>query len=65
LDKEPRLRPQRLVQVTVPDHLVSKVVETIMEANQTGNAGDGKIFVLPTADAIRIRTGEAGDIVLD
>jgi nitrogen regulatory protein PII 2 len=65
LDKEPRLRPQRLVQVTVPDHLVSTVVETIMEANHTGNPGDGKIFVLPTADAIRIRTGEAGDIVLD
>ncbi len=65
LDKEPRLRPQRMVQVTVPDHLVSTVVDAIMEANHTSSPGDGKIFVLPTADAIRIRTGEAGDSVLD
>ena len=65
LDKEPRLRPQRLIQVTVPDSLVSTVVDTIIEVNQTPAAGDGKIFVLPTVDAIRIRTGESGDSVLD
>lgn len=65
LDKEPRLRPQRLIQVTVPDTLVSTVVDAIMEANQTGNPGDGKIFVVPTSDAIRIRTGETGDSILD
>ncbi|MFT3740154.1 MAG: P-II family nitrogen regulator [Breznakibacter sp.] len=65
LDKEPRLRPHRLIQVTVPDTLVPTVVDAIIEANQTGNPGDGKIFVLPTADAIRIRTGESGDAVLD
>jgi nitrogen regulatory protein PII 2 len=65
LDKEPRLRPQRMIQVIVPDKLVSTVVDAIMESNQTPMAGDGKIFVLPTADAIRIRTGESGDTVLD
>jgi len=65
LNNEPRLRPQRIIQVIVPDKLVATVVETIIEANQTPSPGDGKIFVLPTADAIRIRTGESGDAVLD
>ena len=39
------------------------VVETIIEVNQTGKPGDGKIFVLPVADAVRVRTGEKGDEV--
>ena len=65
LGAEPRLRPQRLLQVTVPDKKVAICVEVIIEANQTPAPGDGKIFVLPVSDAIRVRTGERGDEVLD
>ncbi len=62
---EPRLRPQTLILVTVPDDKTQLVVDTIMEANHTGQHGDGKIFVLPEYDAIRVRTEESGDMVLD
>ncbi len=65
LSKEPRLRPQRIVTVTVPDAKVKKVVDLIMEANCTGNPGDGKIFVLPELDAISVRNGQRGNAVLD
>jgi nitrogen regulatory protein PII 2 len=65
LGEEPRLRPQTLILITVPDDKVKKVVKTIMDVNHTGQHGDGKIFVLPELDAIRVRTEESGDIVLD
>jgi len=65
LGKGPRLVPKRLLWIIVPDELVQKTVDTIIEVNQTGQPGDGKIFVMPTLDAIRIRTGESGDTVLD
>jgi nitrogen regulatory protein P-II 1 len=50
--------PKIKVEVVVPDHLLSKVVEIIGAAAKTGNIGDGKIFVQPVETAIRIRTGE-------
>lgn len=65
LGKGPRLIPKRLLLVVVPDKLVSTVVETIIATNQTGQSGDGKIFVSPVLDAVRVRTGETGDQVLD
>lgn len=65
LTKVPRLVPKRLLWVVVPDNLVQRTVETIIEVNQTGQAGDGKIFIMPIADAYRVRTGESGDAVLD
>lgn len=65
LGKGPRLYPKRLLTVVVPDDKVKLVVDTIISTNQTGNAGDGKIFVLPMIDAIKVRTGESGDAVLD
>jgi len=65
LGKEPRLRPQRVVTIVVPDDKVTTAVETIIEANQTPEPGDGKIFVIPAYDSIKIRTGESGDITLD
>lgn len=49
------------VEVVVPDSLVERVVEVIQDAARTGEIGDGKIFLIPVADAIRIRTGERGD----
>lgn len=55
-----RLVPKRLLLLTVDDEQVKKAVETIIEVNQEGNRGDGKIFVLPLSDVIRIRTGEKG-----
>jgi len=65
LGQSHRLVPKRMLLTVVPDKLVEKVVKTIIKTNQTGKAGDGKIFVMPTLEAIRIRTGESGDEVLD
>ena len=60
-----RLIPKRMATIVVPDRLVKKVVDTIMETNRTGKSGDGKIFVMPVTDSIRVRTGETGDETLD
>jgi nitrogen regulatory protein PII 2 len=65
LGKGPRLIPKRLLWIVVPDELVQKTVHTIIETNRTGQPGDGKIFVIPAADAIRVRTAETGDTALD
>lgn len=65
LGTEPRLRAQRMVFVTIPDDKVETVIEALIESNQTGEPGDGKIFVIPEEDAIRVRTGESGDMTLD
>ncbi|MCC8117878.1 MAG: P-II family nitrogen regulator [Bacteroidales bacterium] len=50
--------------IVVRDINVEKTVKAIISAAQTGEIGDGRIFVLPVEDAIRIRTGERGDIAL-
>jgi nitrogen regulatory protein PII 2 len=65
LGQSQRLIPKRIFFVVVPDRLVPKTVKTIMEVNRTGKSGDGKIFVMPVTDAIRVRTAEGGDQVLD
>lgn len=65
LSKGPRLYPKRLLSIVVPDDKVKLVVDTVIKTNQTGNPGDGKIFVLPVMEAVRVRTGEDGDAVLD
>lgn len=52
--------PKVKIEIAVSDDLVAKVVETISAAARTGKVGDGKIFVTPLADVIRIRTGESG-----
>ncbi len=56
--------PKVKLQIAVPDDLVPKVLETIENAAKTGRIGDGKIFVLPLDEAIRIRTGEKGNEAL-
>lgn len=56
--------PKVKVEVIVPDDQVEKIIEAIVGAAQTGRIGDGKIFVLPVEDAIRIRTGERGEHAL-
>jgi len=60
LGEKGKLYPKRLVTVVVPDNRVRCVVETIINTNQTGKPGDGKVFVLPLSDAVRVRTGETG-----
>nr|WP_320133479.1 P-II family nitrogen regulator [uncultured Holophaga sp.] len=65
LAKKQRLVPKRVITVVVPDDLVPRTVQTIIQTNQTGKPGDGKIFVLPVFDACRVRTGKYGDAVLD
>jgi nitrogen regulatory protein PII 2 len=65
LGKEPRLRPQRVITLVVTDENKDKAIETIIEANQTPEPGDGKIFVIPMIDALKVRTGESGDVALD
>ena len=53
--------PKIKLEIAITDDLVAKVVETIQTAAKTGRIGDGKIFVLPMDEALRIRTGEKGD----
>lgn len=53
-----------LVNVVVRDKNVEKTVNAIIKSAQTGEIGDGRIFVIPIEDAVRIRTGERGDIAL-
>ena len=65
LGQSQRLIPKRIFFVVVPDRLVHKTVQTIIAVNRTGKSGDGKIFVTPVTDSVRVRTGESGDAVLD
>ena len=52
--------PKVKLEVVVNDDVVAKVVDSIRESAKTGKIGDGKIFVIPVEDAVRIRTGEHG-----
>ncbi len=56
--------PKVKIEVVVPDAKVDKLVNTICDAAHTGRIGDGKIFVIPITDAIRVRTRERGDAAL-
>lgn len=56
--------PKLKVEVVVKDADADGVVEIIMGAARTGNIGDGKIFVMPVADAVRVRTGERGEVAV-
>ena len=56
--------PKVKIEVAVGDELAAKTVDTIKEAAKTGKIGDGKVFVLPIENAVRIRTGESGDEAL-
>lgn len=65
LGQGPKFIPKRLLTVVVSDDRVPLVVQTIIEVNKTGNPGDGKIFVMPILEAVRVRTGETGDTAVD
>ncbi len=53
--------PKVKIEVVAPDEKVKAIVDTVVEKARTGRIGDGKIFVYPVAEVIRIRTGETGD----
>lgn len=52
--------PKIKIEIVLEDHMVERTVEAIINAAHTGRIGDGKIFIYPIEDAIRIRTGERG-----
>ena len=53
--------PKIRLELVVPDSTSSKAIEIIAETAKTGKIGDGKVFVIDVADALRIRTGETGE----
>lgn len=65
LGQSGRLIPKRALLMVLPDKLVDKAVKTIIGTNRTGKSGDGMIFIMPSMDAVRVRTGENGDTALD
>jgi len=52
--------PKVKLEIIVKDDMVAQVVDAILKAAKTGRIGDGKIFVVPIEDVVRIRTGERG-----
>ena len=56
--------PKVKLEVVVNDDNVEEVVKAVVEAASTGRIGDGKIFILPVEEAVRIRTGESGEIAI-
>ncbi|SNR70592.1 P-II family nitrogen regulator [Desulfurobacterium atlanticum] len=53
--------PKIKIEVVVSDDMAEKVIETIVNTARTGRIGDGKVFVIPVEEIVRIRTGEKGD----
>ncbi len=64
LGEKGKLYAKRMLTMVVNDKYVDTVVQTLIETNQTGKPGDGKIFVLPIDDSVRVRTGESGEKAL-
>ena len=56
--------PKAKIELVVKDADTESVVNVIIQASRTGAIGDGKIFIIPVADAIRVRTGERGDAAI-
>jgi nitrogen regulatory protein P-II 1 len=56
--------PKVKLEVVVADEQVERALEAIVRAARTGSIGDGKIFVMPVEEAVRVRTGERGDVAV-
>jgi len=56
--------PKIKIEIIIDDERMEKVVYKIQESANTGKIGDGKIFILPIEKAIRVRTGETGNIAI-
>ncbi len=54
-------QPKSKLELMVPDALADEVVRTIEQHAHTGNSGDGRIFIIPVDETVKIRTGERGD----
>ena len=52
------------IEIVVVDSMVDELVDAVAKGIQTGQVGDGKIFIIPIDDAVRVRTGEKGDVAL-
>jgi len=65
LGQSQRLIPKRILFIVVNEKMVEKTVKTIIKVNRTGKSGDGKIFIMPASDSVRVRTGEKGANTLD
>ncbi len=65
-EEQPRVSfiPKRLLTLVVADEDAEAVVALIINANQTGSVGDGKIIISPVSGAVRVRTSEAGQVAL-
>ncbi len=63
-NKEMELLPKQMIFIVVKDELIDAVVETVKKELYTGHIGDGKIFVAPLTNIIRVRTGEEGEDAL-
>jgi nitrogen regulatory protein P-II 1 len=64
MEYQVRLLPKMKLELVVPDQQVDAVIAAITQAGRTGEVGDGKIFLSPIVDAVRIRTGERGEAAL-
>ena len=60
----PKFFPKIRVEVVVPDDKVEEVLQAVRDVCYTGNPGDGKVFVLPVEDALRVRTNERGEAAI-
>ncbi|HEY5476098.1 MAG TPA: P-II family nitrogen regulator [Tepidiformaceae bacterium] len=58
------LLPKVKLEIVVTDMAVERAIDAIIAASRTGNIGDGKIFVFPVETAVRVRTGERGDVAV-
>jgi nitrogen regulatory protein P-II 1 len=56
--------PKVKIEVALPDELVEKAVDAVLKTAATGKFGDGKVFVSPLTEVVRIRTGERGESAL-
>jgi len=63
-EKRMKYIPKRMISVMVEDEFVPAVVAVITKVNRTGNDGDGRIFVSPMEESVRIRTGERGGVAI-
>jgi len=58
---EINLLPKVKIEIIIPDNMIDEIVKGIRDTAATGEIGDGKIFIYPVENAVRIRTGESGD----
>ena len=63
-NQEMELLPKQMIYIVVKDEMIDQVVETVKRELYTGHIGDGKIFIVPLTNIIRVRTGEEGENAL-